>query len=86
MGAVHSTRRRKPLSSREPSSRADPRYSSRNKTSRRPNANAAKAHQGFQSRTARGNKMRATRGSPPPKSAKRTVKTATTRRPPKTGA
>jgi hypothetical protein len=85
MGAAHSTRR-KPLSSREPSNHANTRYSSRNTTSRRPIANAAKAHQAFQSRTARGNKMRATRGSPPPKSAKRTVKTATTRRPPKTGA
>ena len=81
MGAAHSTRR-KPLSSRGPSNHANTRYSSRNTTSRRPIANQAKARQTFQRRSARGN----TRGSPPPKSAKRTVKTETTRIPPKTSA
>jgi len=85
MGAAHSTRR-KPLSSTGPSNHANTRYSSRNRTSRRPNANAAKARQGKSVRTTRGNTMRSTRGSPPSKSAKTTVKTATTRIPPKTSA
>ena len=85
MGAAHSTRR-KPLSSTGPSNHANTRYSSRNRTSRRPIAKVAKARQGKPPTTARGNTMRTTRGSPPPKSAKTTVKTATTRIPPKTSA
>lgn len=85
MGAAHSTRR-KPLSSTGPSKHANMRYSSRNTTSRRPNANAAKARQGKPPTTAHGYTMRSTKGSPPPKTARRTVKTASTRRPPKTTA
>lgn len=83
MGATHSTRR-KPLSSRGPSNHADARYSTKNTTSRRPIANAAKARQGKPPTTARGYTIRSTKGSPPPKTARRTVKT--TRRPPKTTA
>ena len=77
MGAAHSTtRKHKPVSSREPSkpvasNHANRRYSIRNTTSRRPIANEAKAR---------------TMEPPPPKSAKRTVKTANTRKPPKTTA